>query len=119
MFYETDHKFMDMTKKFRYILLAFIGLLGSSAPALSQSQVERELENMVMTAVEKYNDRDYEAAQDILSDVVEADPSADAAWYYLALCSAAEKDVEAVKAAAFSVLGVSRPTKQERLIGDF
>ena len=32
---------------------------------------------------------------------------------------AAEKDVEAVKAAAFSVLGVSRPTKQERLIGDF
>ena len=32
---------------------------------------------------------------------------------------AAEKDVEAVKVAAFSVLGVSRPTKQERLIGEF
>ena len=92
MFYEADHKFIDMTNKFRYILLAFIGLLGSSAPALSQSQVERELENMVMTAVEKYNDRDYEAAQDILSDVVEADPSADAAWYYLGMLALYDAD---------------------------
>ena len=36
----------------------------------------------------------------------------------LGVYSAAE-DVEAVRAAASAVLGVSRPTKQERLIGDF
>jgi len=32
---------------------------------------------------------------------------------------AAEENIDAVKAAAFSVLGVSRPTKQGRLFGEF
>ena len=50
--------------------------------------------NMIISAVNQYNEGNHVKASAILQKVVEADPSNDAAWYYLALCSVAENDVE-------------------------
>lgn len=50
--------------------------------------------NMIISAVTEYNEGNYAKASAILKKIIEADASNDAAWYYLAMCSVAEKDVE-------------------------
>ena len=51
-------------------------------------------ENMVLSAVEKYNSRDIDAAISILKKVVAEDPANDAAWYYLGQCAVLKNDME-------------------------
>jgi len=50
--------------------------------------------NMIISAVTEYNEGNYAKASAILKKIIEADASNDAAWYYLAMCSVAEQDVE-------------------------
>ena len=50
--------------------------------------------NMIVSAVAEYNEGNHAKASAILQKIVEVEPSNDAAWYYLALCSIAEKDVD-------------------------
>jgi len=50
--------------------------------------------NMIISAVTEYNEGNYAKASAILKKIIEADASNDAAWYYMAMCSVAEQDVE-------------------------
>lgn len=77
----------------RRILTALVILLTSSYAASAQ-RPESAQENMLLSAVNKYNEGDYDAARSELACVLEADQKNDAAWYYLALTSLAGKDVE-------------------------
>ncbi len=52
------------------------------------------LENMILTAVGKFNEKDTETAAAILKEVVAEDPHQDAAWYYLAQCAVSDNDLE-------------------------
>ena len=50
--------------------------------------------SMIVSAVSMYNEGHIKKASEILKSLVASEPSNDAAWYYLAMCSLAEKDVE-------------------------
>jgi tetratricopeptide (TPR) repeat protein len=50
-------------------------------------------ENLIVSAVQKYNEGNYEAARATLSNLLQNDSRNDAAWYYLALVSLAENDL--------------------------
>jgi len=78
-----------------YILLTacVIAMLSGNAAAQTVRQEARH-ENMILSAVQKYNEKDIEAATAILKEVVAEDPSNDAAWYYLAQCAVLNKDLE-------------------------
>ncbi len=66
-----------------------------SVMASAQSvRPESRHENMILEAVEKYNDKDIDAAMSILKEVVAEDPQQDAAWYYLAQCALYRNDLE-------------------------
>ena len=54
-------------------------------------------ENQILSAVHKYNQRDFDAARATLKSVLEKDSGCDAAWYYLAQMSLAEKDLESAE----------------------
>ena len=69
-----------------------LALLVSSS-VFAQPRVEAT-GNMIVSAVTEYNEGNRAKASAILQKIVEMEPSNDAAWYYLALCSVAEKDVE-------------------------
>ena len=72
-------------------LLAWALLM--SFPAYAQKLPDNS-GSMIVSAVSLYNDGNIKKASAILKLLVESEPSNDAAWYYLALCSIAEKDVE-------------------------
>lgn len=71
------------------VLAAVLMALGASAQSLESIQ-----ENMILSAVEKYNEKDNAAAREILNNIVKQEPDNDAAWYYLAMISANEDDLE-------------------------
>ena len=50
-------------------------------------------ENMVLSAVERYNDRDLEASEALLSAVLANDGTNDAAWYYLSMIAVEKKEM--------------------------
>ena len=50
-------------------------------------------ENLIVSAVQEYNEGNYEAARATLSNLLQNDSRNDAAWYYLALISLAENDL--------------------------
>ena len=79
------------------IYIIFSALMLLSASFLTSAQTVREGSeegNMILTAVEKYNDRDIKGAVAILQEVIAADPENDAAWYYIAQCAIASDDLE-------------------------
>lgn len=83
-------------KKFLTVLAALIFLLAAST--VSQAQRPESLgENMLLSAVKKYNEGKYDAARATLKNILDADQSNDAAWYYLALTDLAEGNVEAAE----------------------
>jgi tetratricopeptide (TPR) repeat protein len=82
-----------MTKLYRYIILSIIGLASFSMTGYSQSYVEKKLENIILTAVEKLNNQDIAGAKAILSDLVAADTDYDAAWYYMGQVAVQELDI--------------------------
>lgn len=71
------------------VLAAVLMALGASAQSLESMQ-----ENMILSAVEKYNEKDNAAAREILNNIVKQELDNDAAWYYLAMISANEDDLE-------------------------
>lgn len=74
----------------KYIIYSLISLLFFASSAYAQPDTG----NMLITAVTEYNEGKFAEAETTLKTVVELDPSNDAAWYYLAMCSMAERDVE-------------------------
>lgn len=50
-------------------------------------------ENMVLSAVERYNDRDLEASEALLAAVLANDETNDAAWYYLSMIAVEKKEM--------------------------
>ena len=54
-------------------------------------------ENLIVSAVQKYNEGNYDAARATLSNLLQNDSRNDAAWYYLSLISLAENDIEAAE----------------------
>ena len=51
-------------------------------------------ENMILSAVKKYNERNFEAAKATLDNIIKLDQDNDAAWYYLAMIGIEERDME-------------------------
>jgi len=56
---------------------------------------ESRHENMLLQAVADYNSRDISGAKAILHEIVSEDAGNDAAWYYLAMASLAEGEIDA------------------------
>ena len=83
-------------KKFLYMALAACVFLSFfSMPAHAQKErTEARHENMVLSAVARYNERDIDSAVSILKEVVADDPQNDGAWYYLGQCAIAKNDPE-------------------------
>lgn len=52
----------------------------------------------IVSAVEKYNDKDFKGAEAVLNEILVSNPSDDAAWYYLALSSLGLRDTEKAEA---------------------
>ena len=73
----------------RIIYIAIFTLFLSTA-AFAQQKTG----NMIISAVNEYNAGNLPKAKSILGGILESEPSNDAAWYYLALCSVAENDLE-------------------------
>ena len=73
-------------------LTIFLTLLLMSFAAHAQ-RPESVQENLIVSAVQKYNEGNYEAARATLSNLLQNDSRNDAAWYYLALVSLAENDL--------------------------
>ena len=86
----------EAMKKFLYMALAacvFLSLF--SMPSHAQKErAEARHENMVLSAVARYNERDIDSAVSILKEVVADDPQNDGAWYYLGQCAVAKNDPE-------------------------
>ncbi len=90
MFSEND----DM-KRFIYIFFAALVFMTIHVPAGAQSVRPEALhENMILSAVEKYNEKDVDGAMSILKGIIAEDPEYDAAWYYLAQCAVVKNDLE-------------------------
>lgn len=64
------------------------------AGTASAQTADRDLENKVLAAVSKLEERDYAAASKLLYSVLEQDERNDAAWYYLSKVALAENDLE-------------------------
>ena len=75
-----------------FLILCAFGFCMSSAAQTVRPESAHE--NMVLSAVEKYNARDIDAAIAILKKVVAEDPANDAAWYYLGQCAVLKNDME-------------------------
>ena len=86
----------EAMKKFLYMALAACVFLSFfSMPAHAQKErAEARHENMVLSAVARYNERDIDSAVLILKEVVADDPQNDGAWYYLGQCAIAKNDPE-------------------------
>ena len=77
---------------FIYIFIALM-----TAPAIAQES-SRDIENMVVTAVERLNAGDKEPAKTMLKAVIEKDDTNDAAWYYLYQVAVADQEIELAEA---------------------
>ena len=78
----------------RYIASIFLVLVLFSMELYSQVHKDIEIENKILTAVQKYNENEFEEARAILTEVLLADDGYDAAWYYQAMISVMENDAE-------------------------
>ena len=74
------------------ILTAFLML----EPAFAQ-RPESIQENLIVSAVQKYNEGNYDAAKATLNNLLQKDTGNDAAWYYLALINLAENNIDAAE----------------------
>ncbi len=85
---------MNMMKRLIYICVFLSMTVLASAQA---SRPESANENLILKAVEKYNEKDIDGAMSILKGVVAEDAGQDAAWYYLAQCSVIKNDLESAE----------------------
>ena len=71
----------------------FMALIPLSASA-QKERYEARHENMVLSAVNRFNEGEIDGAMTILKEVVADDPENDGAWYYLAQCAVVRNDLE-------------------------
>ena len=81
-------------KRSLYISLILLSSLFSWDMSAQTERPEARHENMILSAVERYNEKDADAAMDILKEIVAEDPENDAAWYYLGQCAVLKNDLE-------------------------
>lgn len=77
-----------------YILLTAVFSAFSFSLSAQTPNPGSEDENLIITAIAKFDNGDTEGAKAILKAVVEDAPGNDAAWYYLAKCALSEKNPE-------------------------
>ncbi len=82
-----------MNRLFKIILFAAMLLTAITSHA-QYSTRERGAGTLIVTAVERYNNGEYDAAINILKPLVDSMPENDAAWYYLGLSYYAKRDAE-------------------------
>lgn len=78
-----------------HILLISLSLFLSAVPRVTAQEYvrpESRHENMIVAAVEAYNEKNVDGAVAILNQIVAEDPDNDAAWYYMAQCAVLQKD---------------------------
>lgn len=68
-----------------FILTCLLSLAMQTLVYSQEARPDSKHENMLITAVAKYNANDFDSAGAILTRLVSENPSNDAAWYYLAL----------------------------------
>lgn len=73
---------------------ALIYMMFLSLCLAAQAQDSRSYENLVVTGADLYSKGEYDSAKAVLMNVVENDPSNDAALYYLAMIAAHDNDKE-------------------------
>ena len=78
-------------KRFLYKVLT-ISIFVAVSSALSHAQKAEGVENLLLTAVERITENDYKTAEIMLDEVVKADASNDAGWYYLSQVAFHKKD---------------------------
>ena len=86
-----------MTQLKRIVLSFIILLVLPLTDAFSQVN-EAILENIIISAVSKYDNRDFDGAIKMLKSVVDHNPESDAAHYYLALSYFGKNDLELAEA---------------------
>ncbi len=69
-------------------------MIVSAVAGAQNSRPKAVQENMILSAVEMYNERNMDGAMAILKEVIAENPREDAAWYYLAQCAVAGNDLE-------------------------
>ena len=84
---------MDKMSKIIYAALVSAILLSVDAVAQEKSS-ERDIENRIITAVQKYDERDFRKASEILRDVIAEAPDNDAAHFYLGLSGFCLNDMD-------------------------
>lgn len=82
----------------RYITALMTSIFLLSALASHAQRPQSVQENLLLSAVMKYNEKNYEAARETLCGILKNDPESDVAWYYLAMTALAVKDVETAEA---------------------
>lgn len=87
---------IEMKQIGRYIFILFVFMTVFHVVSDAQNvRPESVHENMLVKAVNNYNERNLDGAIAILNEIVAEDGSNDAAWYYLALASLGKGDIEA------------------------
>ena len=76
-----------------FFLTTFLTVL-LMVQTLCAQRPESVKENQIVSAVQSINEKNYEAARSTLKNVLDNDQNNDAAWYYLALISLAENDLD-------------------------
>lgn len=85
-------------KRLTYILIVLCGIFLVPAHASAQSErAQARHENMLLSAVDKFNAEEPDAAMSILKEIVAEDPDNDAAWYYLGQSSVMKGDLESAE----------------------
>ena len=83
-----------MRKTIKTLLLAWVLVLVAVPDVHSQeSRPGSANENLIISAVTKYNDKDFEGAKAILTAVLANDGTNDAAWYYLSMIAVEKKEM--------------------------
>ena len=84
-----------MNHRLSYIFFVLVTVLCAGISLSAQNvRPESKYENMLITAVGKYNARDLEGSAALLKEIVAGDSKNDAAWYYLGLLSLGKGDLE-------------------------
>ena len=91
-----------MRNLFRAIALIYITLICHTAMAQDVSRYE----SLVITGADLYSKGEYAAAKTVFKEVMQKDPSNDAALYYMALISVTENDAELAETYLMSAIGL-------------
>ncbi len=80
-----------MTSKFKHIVLLVFSLLLFNVAAFSQT---RNVDNLVLEAVQMLDKGDVKGAEEILTGILDVNPSSDAAWYYMGEVAIHKSDID-------------------------